>query len=117
MKNTRGFVLGLVLGLGLALSGVGLAQTVTQNDKKEGASCCAMSCCSGDSCSMMKHDAKNPSAKELGCCGGDSCSMMKHDAKMNHDSQNHESKGGCCCCSGDSCNMNMKDMKEKPKGN
>ena len=108
MKNSRGFVLGLVLGLGLALSGVGFAQSITQTDKKEGAWCCAMSCCSGDSCSMMKHDDKNPSPKAGCCCGGDSCSMMNHDAK------NTESKGGCCCCSGDSCDMNM---KEKPKAN
>ena len=59
MKNFKGFALGLVLGLGLAISGIGLAQNATQTDqKKEGESCCAMmSCCKGDSCDMkMKQD-------------------------------------------------------------
>lgn len=92
MKNFKGFALGLVLGLGLALSSIGFAQNATQtNDqKKETESCCAMAscCCKGDSCDMkMKHDPKNPAAKD-----------------------------GCCCCGGDSCDMNMKhDMQEKPK--
>lgn len=91
MKNIKGLALGLVLGLGLALSSIGFAQNTTQTDQpKEAESCCAMASC---------------------CCKGDSCSMMKHDSK------NHSAKEGCCCCSGDSCNMKMKDMKEKPKGN
>lgn len=90
MKNFKGFALGLVLGLSLAVSGLAFAQN-TSDQKKEGESCCA----------MMK-----------GCCGGDSCDMkMKHDAK---DAAAHD---GCCCCSGDSCDMKMKhDMQEKPKG-
>ena len=107
MKNTRGFVLGLVLGLGLALSGVGFAQSITQTDnKKADASCCAMSCCSGDSCATMKHDDKDHS-KMGGCCGGDSCSMMQH-------AKNHASKDSCCCGS-DSCATHLQEMKEKPK--
>jgi hypothetical protein len=92
MKSFKGFALGLVLGLSLAVSGLAFAQNTTQTDqKKEGESCCA----------TMK-----------GCCGGDSCDMKtKHDAK---DPAAHE---GCCCCSGDSCDMKMKhDMQEKPKG-
>ena len=93
MKNFRGFALGLVLGLGLALSGIGFAQSATQNDqKKEAASCCAMaSCCKGDSCSMKDHANKDQ--------------MKTHSAK----------DGGCCCCCGDSCDMKMHD-KDKPKG-
>ena len=85
MKSFKGFALGLVLGLGLAISGIGFAQNTTQPDqKKEGESCCAMmaGCCKGDACDMkMKHDAKTPAAKEgCCCCGGDSCDMkMKHD--------------------------------------
>ena len=93
MKNFKGFALGLVLGIGLAISSIGFAQTATQtaDQKNEAESCCAMTscCCKGDSCDMqMKHDAKNYAAKE-GCC---------------------------CCCSGDSCDMKMKhDMQEKSK--
>ena len=83
MKNFKGFALGLVLGLGLALSGIAFAQTTSGTDqKKEGESCCAMtSCCgNGDSCDMKDH--KDSSAKHEGCCccGGDSCDMkMKHE--------------------------------------
>jgi len=99
MKNFKGFGLGLVLGLGLALSTIGFAQNSTQtaDQKKEAESCCAMM---------------------AGCCKGDSCDMkMKHDAKMNHDSKTQAAKDGCCCCGGDSCEMKMKhDMPEKPKG-
>ena len=88
MKNMKGFVLGLVLGLGLALSGLAFAQNTNDASKKTN-SCCAMeSCCKGDSCLMMKDGA------------------MKEGATK---SDKHE----CCCC-GDSCNMkNMKDMKMK----
>ena len=90
MKNFKGFVLGLVLGLGLAVSSIAFAQNATQTDlKKETESCRAMmaGCCKGDSCDMkMKHDAKDPAAK-----------------------------AGCCCCS-DSCDLKMKhDMPEKPR--
>ena len=70
MKNFKGFALGLVLGLGLAFSGIGFAQNTSQTDqKKETASCCA-----------MKHDAKDHAAKEGCCCCSDLCDMnMKHD--------------------------------------
>jgi hypothetical protein len=94
MKNFKGFAMGLVLGLGLALSSVGFAQNVTQSDqKKEADSCCAMaSCCKGDSCSMKDHANKN---------------HMK----------THSSGDGCCCCGIDSCDMKIKDMQDRPKGN
>ena len=109
MRNPKGFVSSLVFALGLALSSVGFAQNPAPSDqKKEADSCCAMSCCSGDSCLTMKHDQKNHAAKDASCCG-DSCSTMKHDAS------NQAAKEGCCCSSGDSCAMDMKDMKEKPK--
>ena len=98
MKNFRGFSLGLVLGIGLAVSSLGFAQNATQtvDQKKETESCCAMASC---------------------CCKGDQCEMkMKHDAKK-HDARTHDAKDGCCCCSGDSCDMKMKhDTHEKPKG-
>lgn len=92
MKNFKGFALGLVLGIGLAISSIGFAQTATQTDdqKKAADSCCAMTSC---------------------CCKGDSCDMKMHDSK------NHSAKDGCCCCGGDSCDLKMKhDMPEKPKG-
>ncbi len=97
MKNFKGFALGLVLGLGLAISGIGFAQNTTTDQKKEGESCCAMM---------------------SGCCGGDSCDMkMKRDAmKMSADAKDTSAKAGCCCCGSDSCDMKMKhDMPEKPK--
>lgn len=91
MKNFRGFALGLVLGLSIAVAGIGFAQNSTQSDAaKKAESGCCMSSGSGDSCPMMKEGAKNQSAK-------------------------HEC---CCCCGGDSCDMkkmkDMKDMKPKP---
>ena len=81
-----------MLGLGLALSSLGFAQTATSSEqKKEMESCCAMA---------------------SGCCKGDSCDMKKHDAK------DHSAKGGCCCCGGDSCDMKMKhETEEKAKVN
>ncbi len=88
MKNLKGFSLGLVLGIGLAISSVAFAQTATQGDSKKSESCCAMASC---------------------CCKGDSCSMKEHkDQATKHE-------GGCCCCSGDSCDMKAHDMTEKPK--
>ena len=90
MKNFKGFALGLVLGLGLAFSGIAFAQNTSQTDQKKATeSCCATmpDCCKGDSCDMKKHDAKDHAAKD-GCC---------------------------CCCGGDSCDMKMHD-KDKPKG-
>jgi len=94
MKNFRGFALGLVLGLSIALAGIGFAQNSAQTDaNKKMESCCCMAA----------------------CCGGDSCPMKKDGAK------NQSDKPECCCCGGDSCNMkdmknmkNMKDMKSKP---
>jgi hypothetical protein len=82
MKNFRGFTLGLVLGLGIALSGLAFAQNASDQNKKT-ESCCAMATC---------------------CCNGDSCAMK--------DSKDKSDKHECCCGGGDSCNMKMKDMKE-----
>ena len=88
MKNFKGFPLGLVLGIGLALSSLAFAQNTTQTDvKKDSESCCAMASC---------------------CCKGDSCSMKSHKGQA----AKHE---GCCCCGGDSCDMKAHDMKQKPK--
>lgn len=94
MKNVKGFALGLVLGLGLAVSSIGFAQTATQNEqKKEAESGCAMaSCCKGDSCSLKDHANKKD--------------MKTHAAK----------DGCCCCCGGDSCDMKKHAMKDQPKG-
>jgi hypothetical protein len=90
MKNFRGFALGLVIGLALAMSTIGLAQNSTQADPaKEKASCCSVTSC---------------------CCGGDSCAM-KHNG--NHDGKKHDSAQGCCCCGSDSCDIKMKEQKEK----
>jgi hypothetical protein len=92
MKNFKGFAVGLVLGLGLALSSVGFAQNATPTvQKNETESCCAMS----------------------SCCKGDSCSMKDH-AKNNHMKGQPSKDGGCCCCGGDSCDMKIHD-KDKPK--
>lgn len=94
IKNIRGFVLGLALGIAAAIATVGLAQTTkptAQGQKAE--SCCAMTscCCQGDS-------AKHTGAKEH------SQAQMKHSGE-----------GGCCCCGGDSCEMPMKLKEETPK--
>lgn len=95
MKNIKGFTLGLVLGLSIAVAGIAYAQTNTQSDPNKKAECCcvAKDCCSGDSCAMMKDGA------------------MKEGARK---SEGH----GCCCCGGDSCEMNhtkhMKDNKTIP---
>lgn len=97
MKSIRGFALGLVAGIAIAISTVGLAQTTkpaAQTPKAE--SCCA-SCCQGDSCAMHAGDK-------------DHAQQMKQGEQM----KAHE--GGCCCCSGDSCNMQMK-MKAQEKQN
>lgn len=95
MKNIKGFTLGLVLGLSIAVAGIAYAQTNSQSDQNKKAECCcvAMGCCSGDSCPMMKDGA------------------MKEGAEK---SDGH----GCCCCGGESCEMNhtkhVKDNKTKP---
>ena len=126
---------GLVLGLMIAIAGVGFAQNASQSGDKK-----MESCCCSDSCPMMKDGAmKNhatSSDKHEGCCCGDSCSTMKKDAMKNHATSSD--KHDCCCgdscsmmkdgakkdaaaksdkreCCGDSCNMkDMKDMKSKP---
>ena len=124
---------GLVLGLMIAIAGVGFAQNAGRSGDKKMES----SCCCSDSCPMMKDGAmKNhatSSDKHEGCCCGDSCSTMKKDAMKNHATSSD--KHDCCCgdscsmmkdgakkdaaaksdkheCCGDSCNM--KDMKSKP---
>jgi len=100
MKNIKKLTAGLVLSIGLLLSGDALAQNPTQTDqKKEGESCCAMaSCCKGDSCSMKDHankdHAKQHADKDKSHKGGESCCAM-----------------ASCCCNGDSCKMEMKDKK------
>jgi hypothetical protein len=89
MKSIKGFTMGLMLGLALALSSIAFAQEAGQADpNKKTESCCAMPscCCKGDSCSM----------KDGSCCKGDKSAAKKD--------------GGCC---GDSCKM--KGMKDKPK--
>ncbi len=86
MKNFKGFAMGLVVGLALAVSGIGFAQEASKDSTKDKAACCATASCCGDSCSM------------------------KHAA--GHDSKSHSAKDGCCCCSGDSCDMKMKEHKE-----
>ncbi len=85
MKNLRGFALGLALGLGAAVSTVGLAQNSTPKDQKTKTE----SCCAVESC----------------CCQGDSCSMKNRP-------KDHTAKDGCCC-SKDSCNMKMKDKQKQ----
>lgn len=106
MKNLNRYALGLALGLGLVLSNVGFAQTITQADqKKTTESCCAMACCSHDSASMK--DAKEHSSKHESCCGGDSCNMKMKDGAKNH--ADDSTMAGCCGCCGDSCDMKMKD--------
>jgi hypothetical protein len=90
MKNFKGFALGLALGLGLAISSIGFAQTAQTDQKKEAESCCAMASCS---------------------CKGDSCDMKNKDHM-----KSQAANGSCCCCSGDSCDMKMHDMKDKPRG-
>jgi hypothetical protein len=115
MKNIKGFTLGLVLGLSIAVAGIAYAQTNTQSDQNKKAECCcvAMDCCKGDSCPMMKDGAKKDgannhaaSADKDGCCGccGDSCQMMKKDGAKNHATS--ADKESCC---GDSCQMMKKD--------
>jgi hypothetical protein len=111
MENINRYALGLALGLGLLLSNLAFAQTITQSDQKKATdSCCAMACCSHDSTSMK--DAKEHSSKHESCCSGESCDM-----KMKDGAKNHAAGAGCCGCGGDSCEMNMKDMKQKEKTN
>ena len=65
MKNIKGFTLGLVLGLSIAVAGIAYAQTNTQSDPNKKAECCvAKDCCSGDSCAMMKDGAMKEGAKK-----------------------------------------------------
>ena len=95
MKNIKGFAAGLVVGIALALSGAGFAQSTSQTQKdttKAHESCCAMESC---------------------CCKGDSCSMnhkgMDHTKQHSKDAAH---KDGCCCC-GDSCEMKMDHKQDK----
>ncbi len=98
MRNIKRLTGGLVLSIGLLLSGVALAQNPTQSEpKKEGDSCCAMtSCCKSNSCSMKDHGHKNHS--------------KEHADKDKSDKQQSHKNGGCCC-NGDSCQVKMKDKK------
>jgi hypothetical protein len=93
MKNVKGFALGFVLALGLAVAGAGFAQSTAQADlNKKHESCCSMESC---------------------CCKGGSCSM-KHGDKQHAqkaDGKEHSHKEGCCCCSGDSCNVRVKNKE------
>ena len=94
MRNIKGFTLGLVLGLSIAVAGIAYAQTNTQSDANKKSECCCMTkeSGSGECCAMMKDSA------------------MKEGAKK---SEGHE----CCCCAGDSCEMDhakQKDGKAKP---
>ncbi len=95
MKNFKGFAFGLVLGLGLAISSLGFAQTVTKTDQKTE----AQSCCSMESC----------------CCKSDSCSMKEHASK-DHMKTHATNDHGCCCCGAESCDLKTHEMKDKPKG-
>lgn len=74
MRSRKNTTLILVLGLLLAASTTGIAQTPSQTDQKKATE----SCCCADSCDMkMKEDA------------------MKHDdGKMKHDMKGQ--KGDCC---------------------
>jgi hypothetical protein len=106
MKNIKGFVLGLVVGLALAVSSIAFAQGTTQGETSKAAdSCCAQASCCGDSCAM-NHDPSKQGA-------------MKHDASaaMKHEqmSKEHAGKDGCCCCDGDSCQMKKDHAKEAGK--
>lgn len=88
MKTFKGFSVGLVLGLSIALASIAFAQNTTQTDPNKKSDCCcvAMDCCKSDSCPMMKDNAaKDGTAKseKHACCSGDSCNM-KDSKHMNH---------------------------------
>jgi hypothetical protein len=85
MKNFRGFALGLVLGVGIALSGLAFAQT----DQTKKTNSCTMACC-GDSCASMK-DAKNASDKHsCCCCGGESCSTEMKEMHLKNTTEKNK---------------------------
>jgi hypothetical protein len=127
MKNINRYAPGLALGLGLLLSSVAFAQTISQTiQKKATDSCCALACCGHDAASMK--DTKEQSSKRESCCSGDSCDMKVKDGQKNHAAEagcccsgdscdmkikdgakNDVMGGSCCCCSGDSCEMKMKE--------
>ena len=67
MKTRKNFILTMLLGLTLAASAAGMAQTPAQGDQKEKThACCSMDtcCCNADSCEMKAKD----SAKKDTCC-------------------------------------------------
>jgi hypothetical protein len=136
MNTFRRFVPVVVLGLTIAIAGVGFAQNATQSgDNKKAESCsscgdsCAMKsgdmkkhtiatdkreCCCSDSCATKDGASRSANASDKHeCCCGDSCSMMKQDGMKNHAMATDKSG----CCGGDSCNMkhdgqmNMAAMK------
>ena len=81
MKPRKNFILTMLLGLTLAASAMGMAQTPAQTpaqgDQKERPhACCSMDtccCCNGDSCEMkVKNDTAKEGAKKESCCN------MKH---------------------------------------
>ncbi len=126
MNNIKGFVLGLMIGFILAITGSTFAQSATAQDPaKSTDSCCSMAscCCNGDSCAMNHKQGEH--AKKDGCCSGDACA--KKDGAKNHAEKD---EGNCCgadCCKhdankagghgesccGDSCNMKMKHKEKK----
>lgn len=98
MKRMKGFALGLVAGLAVAIGTVGVAQSTKLADKSQKVeSCSTMSCCcQGDSCAL--HSGQQHATGQ-----------MKHgDGQM----KTHSNEGGCCCCGGDSCDMQMKAKEE-----
>jgi hypothetical protein len=79
MKNIKGFALGLVVGLALAVSSLAFAQDTKTTTAKP--SCCAESC-------SMNHGKDHDKSKHEGkegcccCCTGDSCDMHMKEKKQ-----------------------------------
>jgi hypothetical protein len=90
MKTRKNSMLTMLLGLLLAVSAAGMAQTPAQGDQdKKAEACCSMEscCCNNGSCPMKAEGTTSADAKAC----GDSCDM-----------KNHADHAGCC---GGSCNM------------